>query len=113
MDFHLSYVQLLLLKSENSYLFKAQYRQHIKSTTSPTDLCKCMTVKVIKHINLIREMKSFMKPDYNIYIEEHLTIIKKVCDKNFTFMNKIIVEIRGLPEQYEFLSILTEHWGSR
>ena len=47
-----------------------------------------MTFKVVKQINLIGAMKTFTKPNINLCMEERLTILKKLCDKRVTIMNK-------------------------
>ena len=67
--------------------FAAHFKQHFKDTTSCADLRKYMTFKVVKHLNLIGTMKTFMKPNCNLCMEEHLTIQKKLRDKPVTFMN--------------------------
>ena len=58
------------------------------------DLRKCMTFKVVNQINLIGTMKSFKKPNCNIFIEGRLTVLKNLHDKNVTVMNKNL-EIYG------------------
>ena len=55
---------------------------------SHTDLSKYMTFKVVEWLNLIVAMKTFTKPNLNLCIEERLTILKKLRDKNVTIMNK-------------------------
>ena len=47
-----------------------------------------MTFKIVKQLNLIGAMKTFTKPNCNLFIEELLTILKKLCDKCVTIMNK-------------------------
>ena len=47
-----------------------------------------MTFKVVKQLNPIGAMKKFTKPNYNLCMEEHLTILKKLRDKRVTIMNK-------------------------
>ena len=47
-----------------------------------------MTFKGAKQINPICSMRTFMKPNCNLCMEERLTILKKIRDKNVTFMNK-------------------------
>ena len=47
-----------------------------------------MTFKVVKQINPIGEMKSFTKPNFNLCMEELLTILKKPCDNRVTIMKK-------------------------
>ena len=40
------------------------------------DLRKCMAFKAVNQLNLIEEMKSLKKPNCNIGMQEHLTILK-------------------------------------
>ena len=47
-----------------------------------------MTFKIVKHLNPIGAMKTFTKPNCNLCIEERLTILKNLCDKRVTIMNK-------------------------
>ena len=47
-----------------------------------------MTFKVVKQINLIGAMKTFTKPNFNICMEERLTILKKLHEKRVPVMNK-------------------------
>ena len=47
-----------------------------------------MTFKLVNHLNLIGAMKTFMKPTFNLFIEESLTILKKISDKCVTIVNK-------------------------
>ena len=46
-----------------------------------------MKFKVVKQINPIGEMKIFTKPNFNLCVEESLTILKKLCDKRVTIKN--------------------------
>ena len=39
-----------------------------------------MLLEVVNELNPIGAMKTFMKPNCNTYMEEHLTIIKKLHD---------------------------------
>ena len=48
---------LHLLKNGKLDSFAAHFEQPFNSTISRTDLRKCMTFKVINHINLIGAMK--------------------------------------------------------
>ena len=43
-------------------------------------------------------MEYYIKLNYNLCMEERLTILKNICEKNITLMNKI-VDIRGLSAQ--------------
>ena len=47
-----------------------------------------MTFKVVKHLNQIGAMKIFTKPSCNLFMEERLAILKKLCAKRVTVMNK-------------------------
>ena len=51
----------VLINGQKLYSFAAHYEQHFKSTTSCTDLCKCMKFKVVYQPNPIGEMKLFTK----------------------------------------------------
>ena len=55
---------------------------------SHTDLHECMTFKAVNQTNPFGLIKSFVKTNYNICLEERLTILKKICDKRVTLMNK-------------------------
>ena len=55
---------------------------------SRTDLRMCMTFKVVKQIKPIDAMKTFTKPNYNLCMEEHLTLLKNLRDKRVTVMDK-------------------------
>ena len=46
----------------------------------------CMKFKAVNQLNPIGAMKSFSKPNYNICIQEHLTVLKKLCNKRVTLM---------------------------
>ena len=47
-----------------------------------------MTFKVLKQLNPIGAMKTFMKPNCNLCMQERLTILKNIRDKRVTVMNK-------------------------
>ena len=47
-----------------------------------------MDFKVVKQLNPIDAMKTFTKTNYNLCMEERLTILKKLRDKHVTVMNK-------------------------
>ena len=53
-----------------------------------------MTFKVVKQLNPIGAMKTFTKQNFNLCMEEHLTIFKRLRDKRVTIMNKNL-EIYG------------------
>ena len=88
MDIHFFNTQRLLKNGQKSDSFAAHFEKRIKSTTSHTDLCNCVAFKVVNHLNPIGVMKSFTKPNCTIFVEEHLTILKRICDRNVTLINK-------------------------
>ena len=88
MNGHLSDLQRLFKNRQKSDSFAAHFVHHFNTTTSRTDLHKYITFKVLKQLNLIGAMKTFIKPNCNLYMQEHLTISKKLRDKRVTFMNK-------------------------
>ena len=88
MDGHFSDLLCLLDNSNKSYSFADHFEQHFKNTTSRTDLRKNMMFKVVKQLNPIGAMKTFTKPNYNLYMEKRLTILKQLCDKRVMVMNK-------------------------
>ena len=47
-----------------------------------------MTFKVVKQLNPIVPMKTCTKPNYNLYMEERLKILKNICDKRVMVMKK-------------------------
>ena len=61
-----------------------------------------MTFKVVKQISPIGAMKTFTKPNCNICMEEHLTILKTLRDKRVTIMN-MTSEIYGACRHKIFL----------
>ena len=58
------------------------YENHLNATTPRMDLRKYMPFKVVKELNLIGAMKTFTKPHCNICMEERLTTIKKIREKD-------------------------------
>ena len=68
--------------------FAAHFKQHFKSTRSHKNICKYITFKVEKQLNPIGAMNTFTKPNWNLCMEERLTILKKLLDKRVTIMNK-------------------------
>ena len=65
-----------------------------RKTTSHTDIRKYMTFKVVNELKAIGAMKIFKKPNFNLCMEELLTILKKLHDKCVTIMNRNL-EIYG------------------
>ena len=89
MDGHFSDLLRLLKNGKKSDSFAAHFEQHFNSTTSRKYLRKYTTFKVVKQLNLIGAMKTFTRPNYNLCMEEQLTILKKLREKCVTIMNKI------------------------
>ena len=87
-DSHLSYILHLFKNGQKSDSFAAHSKQHFKDPMSHIDICKYMTFKLVKQLNSIGEMKTFTKPNCNLFIEECLTILKKIREKRVTIMNK-------------------------
>ena len=81
MDGHFSDILHLLNSKHKSYSFAAHSKQHFNATTSRTDLRKYMTFKVVNHLNPIGAIKTFTKPNCNLYTEKRSTILKHMCDK--------------------------------
>ena len=105
MDGHFSDLQRLLKNGQKSDSFSAHFVQHFNSTTSCTELRKCMTFKVLNQLNPIGTMKKFTKPNCNLFMQESLTILKMLRDKRVTVMKKI-GDLWSLPSQDFFSSIL-------
>ena len=87
MDSHLSDLQRLLKNGQKSDSFAAHFKHHFNTTKSLTYLCKYITFKLVKELNLIGKMKTFTNINCNLYMEEHLTILKNIHDKRVTVMN--------------------------
>ena len=94
MDVYFSDLQRLFNNGQESDSFAANFEQHFNATTARTDIHKYMAFKVVKQLNLIGAMKTFTKPNCNLCMKEHLTILKKPRDKCVTIMNKNL-EIYG------------------
>ena len=47
-----------------------------------------MTFKVLKQLNPIGTMKTFTKPNFNLCMQERLTILKMIREKRVKAMNK-------------------------
>ena len=87
MDGNFSDPLCLLKNGQKSDSFAAHFEQHFNTNMSRTYICKYMSFKLVKQINPIGAMKSFTKPNFNLCIEERLTILKKLRDKRVTIMN--------------------------
>ena len=94
MDGYFSNLLRLLKNGEKSDSFAAHFEQHFNSTTSHTDLHKCMMLKILKQPKPIVAMKFLTKPNCNLCMEERLIILKILCDKRIMVMNNIL-EIYG------------------
>ena len=70
MDGHLSDILRLFKNGQKSDSFAAHFEQHFKAATPRTDLLKYMTFKLVKQLNPIVAMKTFTKPNCNLFIEE-------------------------------------------
>ena len=112
MDGHFSDVQRLLNNGPKSDSFAAHFEQHFNTTTSHTYLRKYMTFKLVKQLNLIGAIKTFTKPNCNLCMQEHLTILKKLRNKRITVMNKNLEIYGAFQKQNDFPSILPKHWWS-
>ena len=87
MDDHFSDLQRLLKNGQKPDSFAAHFVQHFNSTTSRTELRKCMTFKILKQLNPIGAMKTFTKPNCDLCMQERLTTLKMIRDKRVTLMN--------------------------
>ena len=94
MDGHFSNLLRLLNSGQKYDSFDVHLEQHFSSTISCTDLRKYMTFKGLKQLKPIGAMEIFTKPNFNLCMEELLTIIKKLRDKHVTIMNNNL-EIYG------------------
>ena len=80
-DSHFSDLLCLLKNGKN--------QTHLLPTSNSTlTLQRHMTFKLAKQLNLIGKMKIFMEPNYNLCMEELLTILKNLHDKRVAIMNK-------------------------
>ena len=81
---HISGLLRLPKNRQKSDSFASQFEQHLNATTSRKYIRKYMTFKGVKQINPIGLMKTFTKPNFNLCMEERLTIL---CYKRVTMMN--------------------------
>ena len=88
MDGRFSNLLCLLKNGKESDSFADHFKQHFNSTTSRTCLCKYMMFKVVKHLNPIGAMETFTEPNFNLCMEERLMILKRLCEKRITIMDK-------------------------
>ena len=85
---HFSNLQRILKNGKKSDSFPAHFAQHFSTTKSRTDLRKYTTFKGIKQLNLIGALETLTKTNCNLCMQECVTILKKLCDKCVTVMNK-------------------------
>ena len=88
MDGHFSNLLRLLKNGQQSHSFSTHFDHNFNVATSCIDLRKYMTFKVVKYLNPIGAMNFFMKPNGNLCMEEHLTILKKLRENCVTIMSK-------------------------
>ena len=81
-------------EQKKSDSFAAHLEQYFNTNTSRIYLRKYMTFKVEKQLNPIGTIKILTKPNCNLCMEERLTILKRLCDKHITILNKNL-EIYG------------------
>ena len=93
-DGYFSDLQRLLKNGQKLDSFAAHFVKHFNNTTSRMDLRKHMMFKLINQLKPIDAMKTFTKPNCNLCMQEHLTILKNIRDKRVTIMN-INLEIYG------------------
>ena len=67
---HFSDLLSLFKNGQKSDSFAAHFEQHFKANMSRTDLRKYMKFKLVNQRNMIGAMKTFTKPNCNLFIEE-------------------------------------------
>ena len=75
MDGHFSDLLCLLKNGKKPNSFATHFEQHFNTTASRTYIHTYMTFKVVKRLNPIGAMKTFPKPNYNLWMQERLTIL--------------------------------------
>ena len=88
MDVHFIAFQRLLKNRQKWDSFSAHYEKYFESTASHMDLHNCVEFNVLNNLNSIGEMKSFMKFNCYLCIDDCLTIQKKISDERISLMNK-------------------------
>ena len=78
----------ILKNGQKSYSFAAHFERKFNYTMSRTYLPKCMAFTLLKLLNPIGTIKTYMKPNCNLCMEERLTITRKIREKCELFMNK-------------------------
>ena len=69
MDVHFSNLLHLIKNGQKSDSYATHFKQNFNSTTSCTDLRKCMTFKLVKQLNPIDTLKTFTIPNCNLCME--------------------------------------------
>ena len=77
-----SNVQWLLKNEKISDSFLVDYENHFKYTMSHNYLLMLTEVKLFRRTNTTGDIKASTKTNFNLFMEERLTIIKIICDKN-------------------------------
>ena len=95
MNRHFSDLLRLLKNRKKPDSFAARFKHHSNNTTSCTNLRKYMMFKVVKHPKPIGSMKTFIKSNWNVCMEECLTVFKNLCYKRVTFMNNNLLIYRA------------------
>ena len=92
--------------------FAADFKQHFNVTISRKDKRKYMTFKVVKELNSIGAMKFFMKPKFNLCMEDRLTILKNLREKRVKIMNKNSEIYGAFWHKTAFRQFVPKHWRS-
>ena len=94
---------LCLLKSrQKSDSFAANFEQKFNATISCTYLHKYIMFEIVKKLNPIDAMKTFMKPNCSLFMGELLTILKILCDKCVMVMNNNLEMYRACRNKTTF-----------
>ena len=108
MDGHFYDLQRLLKNEQKPDSFADHFVHNFNTNTSRTDLCKYMMFIILKQLNPSVEMKKSTKPNCNICMEEHLTILKKIRQMRHGYEQEF-GDLWGLPAQNDFPLIFTKH----
>ena len=110
-DINFYYVQHILKNRQKPDLISAHYKQHFKYIMSCTELRNFTTLKLFRQINKIGSMKSFVKPNCNLCMEERLIILKIYVIKASHLRTKIW-KYMGLLSQNNFLLVFPDQLRS-
>ena len=64
-------------RRKKSYSSAAHFEQHFNSTIPRKYLSKCMALTLVNQLNPVGAMKEYKEPNCKIFMEEHLTILKR------------------------------------